>query len=329
MDSLSFSIKPIPKKLAVLIFAITLFFVGSVFSDSEKSSSQITLLSKSEVMRGVAQNWIQVGLEQYERGLFEASGKSFLRAKDSEQYLAGDERKKLAKHLQKAGAIIRQRKETLQQIQVALSLLEKGQLIEAMTHLRRAESGKYLQHQERKEVMEAIESIQSKLKKQKRNISKIEKTVNNAQNIQTFKSASGESRLIKVNKELIEIYIPKPEEKISAKTSLQSKAKELVVIEVADPVEDEKSNITDNGLNSRERLLRSYARAVVKEAVTKAGTLTAQGRYFKAKAAVEDARQKISKNRSLLRANLLKQYDSELKELSDRIATERKNWLGN
>ncbi len=58
--------------------------------------------AKDAIMRKAAQQWMQVGIEQYDRSLFKAAGQSFRRAAVFKEYLAADEQKKLAELQEKA-----------------------------------------------------------------------------------------------------------------------------------------------------------------------------------------------------------------------------------
>ena len=57
---------------------------------------------KDKVVRQIVDNWIQIGTEQYKRGFYAQAEKSFMRAKDYEEYLTTEERAKLNESLQKA-----------------------------------------------------------------------------------------------------------------------------------------------------------------------------------------------------------------------------------
>jgi len=59
--------------------------------------------AKHNVLHKVAQEWMQVGREQYDRSLFKAAGLSFRRAAVLRKYLTAAEQKKLDKLSEKAG----------------------------------------------------------------------------------------------------------------------------------------------------------------------------------------------------------------------------------
>ena len=59
--------------------------------------------AKHSVLHKVAQEWMQVGREQYDRSLFKAAGQSFRRAAVLRKYLTAAEQKKLDKLSEKAG----------------------------------------------------------------------------------------------------------------------------------------------------------------------------------------------------------------------------------
>jgi protein involved in polysaccharide export with SLBB domain len=59
--------------------------------------------AKNATLRKAAQQWMQVGVEQYDRSLFKAAERSFRRAAVFKEYLTAAEQEKLAQHREKAG----------------------------------------------------------------------------------------------------------------------------------------------------------------------------------------------------------------------------------
>ncbi len=54
---------------------------------------------KTAVLRETAQNWIQVGISQSKKGLYEQAEKSFLAAREYQEYLTAEEHKQLEEHI--------------------------------------------------------------------------------------------------------------------------------------------------------------------------------------------------------------------------------------
>ena len=73
--------------------------------------------AKHNVLRKVAQEWMQVGREQYDRSLFEAAGQSFRRAALYRKYLTTAEQKKLGRLSEKAGNATPANEPTLTSVQ--------------------------------------------------------------------------------------------------------------------------------------------------------------------------------------------------------------------
>ena len=84
---------PFGEKSPLIILALVLLLVTSLpkFAPCEEVGAE----EQKKVVRQVAQKWIQVGTEQYNRSFFTAAEQSFLRAKEYEGYLDAADRKKL------------------------------------------------------------------------------------------------------------------------------------------------------------------------------------------------------------------------------------------
>jgi tetratricopeptide (TPR) repeat protein len=118
----------------------------------------------------VADEWMQVGVEQYERGYYEQSKKSFLKAQDYQKYLTADEREKLNGLLQETDTAIIERKRIVEEIQKGHESVEQGQLIEAKTHLEGIQGNEFLTKEERKVTTEDLKKVTHQLNERKREI---------------------------------------------------------------------------------------------------------------------------------------------------------------
>ncbi|MHC4758886.1 MAG: hypothetical protein ACYTE8_09525, partial [Planctomycetota bacterium] len=105
--------------------------------------------NREEVVRHVAQRWIQVGMEQYNRGLYKAAEQAFLRASDYQEYLTDSEKDQLAKYLDMSHQASAGKKEVLSEIQAAEQLISQGELAQAKYKLESLSQSSYLTDEER------------------------------------------------------------------------------------------------------------------------------------------------------------------------------------
>jgi len=87
-------------KLRASILALALVLTATI---PHAIRCQADETAKHNVLHKVAQEWMQVGREQYDRSLFEAAGQSFRRAARYRKYLTAAEQKELGKLSEKAG----------------------------------------------------------------------------------------------------------------------------------------------------------------------------------------------------------------------------------
>jgi len=87
-------------KLRASILALALVLTATI---PHAIRCQADETAKHNVLHKVAQEWMQVGREQYDRSLFEAARQSFRRAARYRKYLTAAEQKELGKLSEKAG----------------------------------------------------------------------------------------------------------------------------------------------------------------------------------------------------------------------------------
>ncbi|MFZ0033714.1 MAG: hypothetical protein WAK60_01825 [Sedimentisphaerales bacterium] len=129
--------------------------------------------AKARALREVAQNWIQVGVEQSKRGLYEQAEESFLNADSYQEHLTTVELKELEGYLAKAHQANIERRAALEQIKTAGDLRDKGRFVKAMANYEQAKGNPYLTEQERKQLDQAIKSTGESLDKQKKEVAKL------------------------------------------------------------------------------------------------------------------------------------------------------------
>lgn len=125
---------------------------------------------KSKVLREVAKDWIQVGITQYKRGLYEQAKESFLIAGGLQEYLTPEEHKQLEEHLQNTRRAAVERQAVLEQIKTANDLLNQGQPIKARAYYEKVRNSPHLTEQQRRQIAREIQKVDTNFDKQMKEI---------------------------------------------------------------------------------------------------------------------------------------------------------------
>jgi hypothetical protein len=128
---------------------------------------------KAAISRETAQDWLQVGLQQSKKGLYEQAEKSFLAAKEYQAYLTAQERTQLEKHIAEARQAVIERQPVLEHIKKARELRSQGQPVEARAHYEKVRNSPYLTQQERKQIDQEIEDADGSFDRQKQQFTEI------------------------------------------------------------------------------------------------------------------------------------------------------------
>ena len=137
----------------VVLFSAMACFAAEPNLQSEKE--------KTEVSRETAQDWIQVGISQSKKGLYEQAEKSFLAAREYQEYLTAEEQKQLEKHIAEANEAVVERQPVLENIKKAQELLSQGQPVKARARYEQVRKSPYLTEQERKQIDKEIKDVDS------------------------------------------------------------------------------------------------------------------------------------------------------------------------
>ena len=149
----------------VVLLSTTACFAAEPNLQSEKE--------KTAVLRETAQNWIQVGISQSKKGLYEQAEKSFLAAREYQEYLTAEEHKQLEKNLAEAHQALVERQPVLEHIKKARELLVQGQPVKARAHYEKVRKSPYLTEQERKQIDQEIKNVDGNFDKQRKEITEI------------------------------------------------------------------------------------------------------------------------------------------------------------
>ena len=276
----------------------------------EAGQSQSNETEKEKVVHQVAQKWIQVGTEQYQRGMYKAAEQSFLRAKDYREYLTADELSKLDELLtkSKASAVEKDRISGLKQ--KADQLANQGQLAEAKATLEEVVKSELLTQEEREQVTKNIAEINSRLDAQKRSVPEVsvrspetDKTPAEKPNISIpAETKPAEQYLVAVAKSSELAEQDKQEKKETAAVAAEPDSQNYIGM-----------------VNQKRAIRQSHTKAVVDNAIAKAETHLSQNEFDKANETVQTAIHVVNKNQSDLGEELFVSYTNRLSDLTGRI----------
>ena len=146
--SKSFGTKGLLITVFVLVCAGTLFMPLSLAQEGQAE--------RQKIVQQIAEKWIQVGMEQYERGLYKASEQSLIRAKDYEDHMPADQKKRLNEMLVQAQTAVAE----VQRIEIGIAnaetLMAQGRNAEARNILEGIRDSRYLTEQQNAFVEESL-----------------------------------------------------------------------------------------------------------------------------------------------------------------------------
>ena len=340
------------KMLLPAIAVLVLLFstpVASVTAENRQDKQQILL--------GVAQDWIAIGLAQYHRSFYQQAQASFLQAQEYQGYLTATEQEKLSNSLKKIQIALVERKNITGHLQKTDELIAKGELIKAKAHLKEVKNSEFLSQQEYRQVAVELKRLDSRIASQTKEAADLYKlSVKYYRSGEIDKARQGfiqvagkglltlpqgqtaEDYLIKIDNSLLaeaslstptEISVPEPvKTQPSIAIALDSSPKP-----VADPndvsgvvVVEPSGRIAAD--SQRKKLLQSYAKAVINDALAKAQNYLNQGAFNKAKDAIEVAENALNKNQLELGEEMFTQYNNQLQQLIEQVGKEKTRWLG-
>jgi len=336
-------------------------------SGSEFSGHIPDETDKHKILGGVSLSWIQVGLEQRRRAFYKQAEQSFLQAQQYRQYLTDAEGKKLGRLLESTRASVLERERVLEHIKAADELIDNGKPIKAKSHLEKVKGSRFLTRPEQKQLIERLKGIDKQLDRRKKEISDLyDRSVAFYRSGQstgrlTALQQARDGFLAVAGSGLSEASAPRTAEDYLVKIDgiLRSRGRSLRLIEqkaennlpdivstvarAAEPQEVKqagKSAIVDaafplteeNGrvesADRKRNILRSYARAVVEDGIAKSRNYINEGRYYKAKQAIEAAEQALNQSRAHIGDSSFNRYRSQLVQLAEQIVSGRARWLG-
>lgn len=307
MDKIRFPIESSGRRFLLVILVSLLLLTTAL---SEFASAQPNTADSKDVVRQVAQKWIQIGAEQYKRGYFRAAEQSFLRAQDYNEYLTADEREKLTALLKKTHAGVVERERILEAIRAADELVKQGELAEARSHLANIKDSEFLTSEERELITKGLEKLDAQLKAQS-------ETVKPADSLDTT--------IADVARELLGGV--EAESDKAAQQRAFEELNELALVaapgrEVPEPSAAEEDSYIEV-INRKRSIRQSHTEAVVNDAVAKVQNYISHDEFDKAKEEVAKAERTVNEYQMDLGDELFKKYTDELKQLSEKIVQEQ------
>lgn len=317
LDTIELLTRPFGRKSVISAAALLLLFTVSAsqvaFCASQNSETQ-------KIARQVAQKWMQIATEQYERGMFKASEQSLLRAQDYRGHLSAAEQEKLSKLVEKTHNAVVQRDKILQSLQSSDKLMKQNKPAEAKALLEAISGSEFVTKDEQRIIAERFTSADNQLKaasavKVEAAKAEVKAPVAAVTEVKPEENNLGaiEDKLVGAGQKLA----PKPEavEQPKAEVSGEPNA---VKAEVSEPAKKEETYL--DSYNRKVNLVRSHTGAVVNDAVCKAQSCINKNDFSGAKQAIEVAQITVAQNQLQLGDSLSNQYNGQLKQLADTLS---------
>jgi len=317
---------------------------------SEPAAPQPNNIEKSAVMRRTAQNWMQVGVELYARGLYQKAQGAFNRSRQYDFYLDPEDRQTLASFLEKTQRAPAERKQILQILENADQFINQKKYENAKTELEKLKGNRFLTTAEQKHLTEKIKMINSHWLLRKKQLTALyDRSVKFYRAGQLQRARDGFNQVAKSElpapniRKIAQDYLTKIDRFLSQAPpslwSVQNQSPDKLTYPqklVTEPVDKNlsltapagESNVHLESLNSKRNILRSYAAALINDAIEKAQKHLTQGRFYKAKKAVDAAKEAVNENRLYLGSDAVNGYHRRIKALDGQIDAARSQWLG-
>jgi len=269
-----------------------------------------------KAVKQVAQNWIQIGTKQYQKGLYRAAEQSFLYALDYREYLTDAEREKLSELLEKTHIAADERKRILESIQTANELVKRGELRKARVYLEKVKENAFLTEQEKKLVAEGLTKIAKQLVGQDKEV----KAITPPEVVSTSEAKAAIER----SSRAIAAAVEKEKELVSVDSKPAAIARpEVRELRVAEPVVENKGGYIEV-VNRQRKILRSRTEAVINDSEARARRYIELGEFEKARETVERAHRTVHENQIALGEELYKEYRGRCEKLNEAIAAGEK-----
>jgi hypothetical protein len=346
----------------MVVQAVAFLLPVATAEESQLAGSDIDSIGKREAVRTVVAELLSVGIEEYNKSLFDVAYDTFLKAQNYKKYLTDAEQSKLSKYLKAAKDFAAGRREAVEHIRSADKLIRAGQLIRAKAHLKAVEGSKLLTIKEKGVVKSGLKKIAGWLVEQEKQMRQIyNRSVVLYDSGQLENARAGFIKVAKSgllalpDSKTAEDYIHKIDASIG-KSDNSFTPTDLSLFESESKAgsggwsddggilsRKDKTNINQNfflagtkradlaalaAASKEKSVAQGYTQAVVKDAIVKAKDYIKNSNFYQAQKSIDTARKVLNENRSFLDESTFNQYDSSLKKLEDDVSAARKKWLG-
>jgi len=128
---------------------------------------------KQQVIRQLAQDWLQVGTKQYERGLYKQAEQSLQYAMDYQESLSAAERGQVKDLLEKIRSSVTEKNQIQENIQAADELVKQGELVKAHALLKEIQNKKSLTKEQQEIIAKSLKNIDAQIKQQEKEVTEI------------------------------------------------------------------------------------------------------------------------------------------------------------
>ena len=328
------------KSLFVVFISLLLF--ATILSGAARSGANEA--EKQKIVRQVAQKWIQVGTEQYQRGFYKKAEQSFLRAQDYEEYLTAADRKTLSELIEMTHKAAFERGRALEYKTIVDDLIRQGKRKEAVDYLVSAKDSEFFSDTERKEIAERLVELEGQVNAQAVKVAELyNRSVELYQQGRLGEARDGFAELAK--NELSDMpagmtpkdYLLKIDNILAEK--VKAEVTDIEELKVASFAEDKLVEVKANDIeeaavphegiyieavNRKMSIVRGHTEAVVNDTVAKAQAYLNQGQFSAASEAVRSAEQVVNNNQLHLGKDIYQNYTKELSQLSTEISAKQK-----
>ena len=280
----------------LLTVTIIVSFLTTVLYGANPDSFNGT--DRNQVIQQVTNEWIKVGQKQYQRFFFKHAEKSFTRALGYKDYLTAEDIETVNEHLKQTRTASLERTLILQRIQKAEELARQNQLTAAKAQLEKAKASKFLTKNERAQITENLNLLLDQLNERKRQVAKLyDKSVafykagDFEQARKGFveiaqsglagnsKRKSAQDYLLKIDDILIRSAQSQfmPDTFAIAKDEPAERADDSTEQQIS--VDEPPRRQTNTKVSKRQSIIRSYTRAIVNNALSKAHIYIKQNQF--------------------------------------------------
>ena len=329
----------------LLLLIVALLPVAAISADG-LSDSPISGIGSELSVRNVALEMLNVGIEEYNRALFDASEKTLLKAQQFKKYLTEAEVSRLSRYLRQASVAAVKRKEVLGHIRQAEKLLSENQFLKSRSHLLAVRNSELLTSVDYDIVEKGIDKLNKLLAEQEKQFQDIyQQSVLLYEQGQLEAARAGFIRVALYGllplfpDQVPEEYIAKIDGVLGKTVSplmttegLFSQSFQSILI-TNGSLFDETSRYkmfpgTESKLlteeppeitPARKSLVQSYVNAVVTSSVAKARDYIKTGKFYLAQNQIETAKKAIGDNLQFLERDIVDRYNYQLKDLDAQV----------